>query len=79
MKNENNETIMGVFIGSKSKICAIRNSGKSNFKKVKNIINNYVQRKINFNDYLECLFDDKSNIVRQHRMICILSRTMFIR
>jgi len=65
MKDENNGRIMTEFVGLRSKMYASRVNGKDKDKKLKGVKKHIIKNRITFDDYLNCLNEDKETFVEQ--------------
>lgn len=81
MKDENNGEIMLEFVGLRAKMYSIRVNGKEEVKKIKGIKTSVIRRKIHFDDYIECLFENESKVIEQkfirskeHRVFSIVEQ-----
>lgn len=72
MKDENNGKCMTEFVGLRSKMYSVRVDKKDAMKKAKGVKKYVLNKKINFNDYLDCIF---KNCIIAHDQNSIRSKS----
>lgn len=78
MKDENGGKIMSEFVGLRSKMYAIKVIHEPDMKKAKGINKDFIKREIKFDDYINCLFNDKIKMARQNRIMSKLHQIQTI-